>query len=154
MINYLHVNNNLYQNTNTVLFIETNLYKHNKEHFLFWFQKGDFFVAWEVPWVWQTRVLIEQEENSPCLPPRPTQCGSQLILPSINRQMSLEKRGCLCLVWKKPPCPIVNLPSWTLCLWDRRLDSCLYPSLEPPHWRVLSLSSSLFPLGGSNWYSR
>ena len=58
-----HVNYNLYQNTNTVLFIETNFYKHNKEHLLFWFQKGDFLVASEVPWVWQTRVLMEQEEK-------------------------------------------------------------------------------------------
>ena len=45
------VSYNLYQNTNTVILIETNFYKRNQEHFLFLFQKDDFFVAWEVPWV-------------------------------------------------------------------------------------------------------
>ena len=69
-----HVNYNLYQNTNTVIHIETNFYRHNQEHFLFLLQKPDFTAVWEVPWVWQTRALME-EENSPCLALHPTQWG-------------------------------------------------------------------------------
>ena len=41
----------------------------------------------------------------------------------------------------------MNFASWTLCLRDRILDSCFCPRLEPPHWRVLRVSSPLFPLG-------
>ena len=100
-----HVNYYLYQNTNTVILIETNFYRHNQEHFLFLLQKHDFSATWEVPWVWQSRVFLE---HSPCLLLHPTQWGFQLIhRPSINRI-----------------CPTVNSPSWTLCLRDRRLDSC------------------------------
>ena len=36
-----HVNYNSYQNTNTVIFIETKFYERNQEHFLFLFQKVD-----------------------------------------------------------------------------------------------------------------
>ena len=67
--------------------METNFYKQNQEHFLFLLQKRDFSEALEVPWVGQTRVLMEEEEHSPCLPLRPTQLGFQMIPPSINRQM-------------------------------------------------------------------
>ena len=37
-----HVNYNLYQNTNTVIPIETYFDKHIQEHFLFLFQMDDF----------------------------------------------------------------------------------------------------------------
>ena len=46
--------------------------KHNRVQFPFFLQKRDFSAAWEVPWVWQTRVFME-EEHSPCLLLRPTQ---------------------------------------------------------------------------------
>ena len=46
------VNYNLYQNTNTVLLIETTFYKQNRVHFLFLLQNRDFCVACDVPWVW------------------------------------------------------------------------------------------------------
>ena len=75
-----HGNYKLYQNTNTVILIETNFYRHNQEHFLFLFQMDDFSAALEDPWVWQNRVLME-EEHSPCLRLRPTQWGFQLIPP-------------------------------------------------------------------------
>ena len=41
-----------------VILIETNFYRHNREHFLFLVQMDDVSAAWEVPWVWQTRVLL------------------------------------------------------------------------------------------------
>ena len=82
-----HVNHILYQNTNTVKLIVTNFYRHNQEHFLFLFQIDDFSAAWEDPWIWQTRVLIE-EEHSPCLPLRPTQWGFQTD-PSIDKSSSI-----------------------------------------------------------------
>ena len=87
-----HVNYNLYQNTNTVILIETNFYKHKRVHFLILLQKHDCSVTWEVRLDAQTRVLLE--EHSPCLALHPTQGGFQLIHgPSINRQILLEKRG-------------------------------------------------------------
>ena len=43
-----HVNQKLYQNTNTVILFETNFYKHNRVHFLILLQKHDFSVIWEV----------------------------------------------------------------------------------------------------------
>ena len=82
-----HVNNNLYQNTNMVILIETNFYKQIRVHFLFLLHMDDFSAVWQVPWVLQTRVSMEEEENSPCLAPHPTQWGFQLILPSMNRRM-------------------------------------------------------------------
>ena len=46
-----HVNYNLYQNTNAVIFIEANFYKQNRVHFLLLLQKCDFSATWEVPCV-------------------------------------------------------------------------------------------------------
>ena len=43
-----HVKYNLYQNSNTVIPIETNFYKHNQEHFLFLFQMDDFSAMQQV----------------------------------------------------------------------------------------------------------
>ena len=86
-----HVNYNLYQNT--VILIETNFYKHKRAHFPFFLQKHDFSVIWGVRVDAQTRVLLLLELNSPCPPLHPTQWGFQLIPPSINRHMYLEKRG-------------------------------------------------------------
>ena len=65
-----HVNSKLYQNTNTVILIQTNFYRHNRVHFLFLLQKHDSSAAWEVRLDAQTRVLLE---HFPCLPLHPTQ---------------------------------------------------------------------------------
>ena len=45
-----HVEYNVYQNTNKVIFTETLFHKHNRAQFLFLLQKRDFSAAWEVPW--------------------------------------------------------------------------------------------------------
>ena len=58
-----HVKYILCQNTYTVKLIETNFYKHNRVHFQFLLQKRDFSRAWEVPWVSQVWVLMEQEDS-------------------------------------------------------------------------------------------
>ena len=59
-----HIIYNSYQNTKTVIPIETKFQKHNRAHFLFLLQKRNLSAAWDVPWVWQTRVLMEEEEHS------------------------------------------------------------------------------------------
>ena len=55
-------------------------------HFLILLQKRDFNAAWEVPWIWETQVLME-EENSPCVALHPTECvfNWSLLLPSPHR---------------------------------------------------------------------
>ena len=140
-----HVIYNLFQNTNTVLLIETNFYKQNQEKSLFLSQMDNFSAVWEVSRVWHIRVLME--ENSLCLALRPTQWAFQLIHPSIKRQMLLEKKGCLCLVWTLHPCPVVNILIWTLFLRDGTFDSYWCPSLEHPHCRLLLLSFPMFFVG-------
>ena len=94
---------------------------------------------------------MDEAENSPCLALHPTQWCCQLMLPSINSQMLLEKRGCQFQVWILRICPTVNFPIWTLCLRDLTLDSCHCPSLELPQWRVHRLSTPLFLLA-SEWF--
>ena len=67
-----------------MILIEANFYKHNRVHLLFLLQKHNFSVIWAVRLDAQTRVLMEQEEHSPCLPLRPTQWGFQLIPQSVK----------------------------------------------------------------------
>ena len=97
---------------------------------------ADFSAAWEVPCVWQTPVLLE-EEHSPCLACRPKQWGFQLILQSINRQILLEKKGCVCLVSTLHPYPIVNGEKKYSPMsksWTRTLESTSYLILNVPSW--------------------
>ena len=87
-----HVNYTLYQNTNTVIPIETNFYKQNQEHFLFLFQMDDFSTMQVVVLVSQRLLLLEQEESSPCLPLRRAEWGFLLNFPSLSRQTMLVKK--------------------------------------------------------------
>ena len=148
-----HVNYNLYQNTNTVILIETNVYRHNQEHFLFLLQKPDLSAVWEVPWVWQTRALME-EENSPCLALHPTQWGFQLIHRSKNCQMLLAKMGCLCLVWTMLQVQLWFFPVelYVLEMGELIAASVQVLSSHTGEYFVSHLPSSL--LVGSNWHSR
>ena len=105
-----HVKYNLYQNTNTVVPIETNFFEHNQEHFLFFFRKDDFSAMQRVVLVSQRLVLL-LEESSPCLPLRRAEWGFLLNLPSTGRQTLLVKREYQCPVSKQRLHPVGHFPS-------------------------------------------
>ena len=85
-----HVIYTFYLNTNTEIPFEINFYKHNQEHFVFLCEKEDFSAVQGDVLVSQKLVLLE-EESSPCLPLRRTERGFLLNLPSPNRQTLLVK---------------------------------------------------------------
>ena len=64
-----HVNYSFHQNTNTVIPIESNFYKHNQEHFPFLFPMDEFSAMQGFVLVSQRLVLLE-DESPPYLPLR------------------------------------------------------------------------------------
>ena len=92
-----HVSFNLLWNTNTVIPIGTNFYKHNQEHFLFLFQLSDLSAMNGVALVSQRLVLLEA--SSPCLPlRRRAEWCFLLNLTSLSRQALFVKREYQCPV--------------------------------------------------------
>ena len=82
--------NNVGWNTQRVIVIETNSYKHNQEHFLL-FQVDDFSAMQCVVLTSQRLVLLERISPFPPLH-RPEWCFL-LNLPSLSRRTLLVKRG-------------------------------------------------------------
>ena len=142
-----HVNCNLYQNTNTVIPFELNLYQHNQEYFIFLFQM-DYFSAREgVELVSQRQVLFE-EESSPCLPFRWAEWGFMLNLPSPSRQTLLVKREYQCPVWKQRLHPADRFPSRIQHRPDQQTPATfLCPYLVRLHLRVHRPSFHVFLAG-------
>ena len=113
-------------------------------------QKRNISAVWEVRWVWHPRVLME-EENSPCLPLRPTQWGFQMIrLPSTKSSNVVGEKGV--------SMPGLNTAPMSKCVFSQlncmssRSDTwyLLVSKSWAPHWGVLRFSSPLSPLG-SEW---
>ena len=84
--------------------IETNFFEHNKEHFLFLFQKDDFSAIQAVVLVSQRQLLLA--EGFPC----PLFCQADWIfllnLASPSRQTLLMKKEYQCPVYKQRLHPV------------------------------------------------
>ena len=134
----------MYQNTNTVMPIETNFCQGNEEQFLFLFQMDNFSAMQGVVLVSQRLVLLE-EESSPCLPLCRAEWSFRLNLPSPSSQKLLVRREYQCSVWKQRLHPADHFPKRTQHLPDQQTPGTrLCPYLVQLHMKVLIPSFHVF----------